>query len=458
MNKIQIDESQNIEYKESWNDKYLEWICGFANAQGGKIYIGVNDDHEIVGVSKSKQLMEDIPNKIVTHLGIVADVNLLTDEGLDYIEIVVAPSNMPISYHGQYHYRSGSTKQELRGLALQQFILKKLNVSWDATPCASATIEDIDEKAVAFFVKRAVKQKRIPESCLEESAEQILKRLHLITNDGQMTMAAMLLFGKDIEQWCPTAIFRIGRFGVSASDLIHNDDIICPLIMMPNTIMETLRSRYLVSPIQYEGLEHVEPLEIPADGLREMLCNSIIHKDFQGTYIQMKVWNDHITLWNPGTLHLDFTIDTLMADHESIPRNKLIARAFYLAGYIEEWGRGYEKIRENFESEHLEMPTFSVVRGGFMANVKREVFCSIHNNIGNDQKDDQKDGQKELTDRQRLIVSIIKENPQATFEEMTKKTGLSQSTIQREIKSLTKIGIKIEREGGRKNGYWVLQM
>lgn len=48
-------ESQNIEYKESWNDKYLEWICGFANAQGGKIYIGVNDDREVVGVDDSKK-------------------------------------------------------------------------------------------------------------------------------------------------------------------------------------------------------------------------------------------------------------------------------------------------------------------------------------------------------------------------------------------------------------------
>lgn len=108
--KIYQDESQNIEYKESWNDKYLEWICGFANAQGGRIFIGVSDAHEVIGVKDSKRLMEDIPNKIVTHLGIVADVNLHTDDGLDYIEIVIEPSNIPIAYKGTYHYRSGSTK------------------------------------------------------------------------------------------------------------------------------------------------------------------------------------------------------------------------------------------------------------------------------------------------------------------------------------------------------------
>ena len=48
-------ESQNIEWKESWRDEYLKWICGFANAQGGKIYIGTRDDGTVIGVSNSKK-------------------------------------------------------------------------------------------------------------------------------------------------------------------------------------------------------------------------------------------------------------------------------------------------------------------------------------------------------------------------------------------------------------------
>ena len=128
MAKLHLPEDQNIECKESWRDEYLKWICGFANAQGGRIYIGVEDgSHEIVGVGNSKRLLEDLPNKIVTNLGIMADVNLLHEDGLDYIEIVVKPSNIPIAYKGVYHYRSGSTKQELKGTALQNFLLKK---SW----------------------------------------------------------------------------------------------------------------------------------------------------------------------------------------------------------------------------------------------------------------------------------------------------------------------------------------
>ena len=86
-----MEESQNIEFKECWRDEYLRWICGFANAKGGRIYIGVNDAKEIVGVEDAARLMEDIPNKIQNSMGIVCDVNLLGKDEKKYIEIAVSP-------------------------------------------------------------------------------------------------------------------------------------------------------------------------------------------------------------------------------------------------------------------------------------------------------------------------------------------------------------------------------
>ena len=105
-----LSESQNIEYKESWWDEYLKWICGFANAQGGRIFIGVNDEKQVIGLPDAKRLMEDIPNKIVNYLGIVEDVNLLTEGKKEYIEIVVTPSNVPVAYRGAYHLTSSLKK------------------------------------------------------------------------------------------------------------------------------------------------------------------------------------------------------------------------------------------------------------------------------------------------------------------------------------------------------------
>jgi len=71
-------ESQHTEWKESWRDDYLRWICGFANAQGGTLVIGKNDNGIVVGISDARKLLEDIPNKVRDILGIIVDVNLLS--------------------------------------------------------------------------------------------------------------------------------------------------------------------------------------------------------------------------------------------------------------------------------------------------------------------------------------------------------------------------------------------
>ena len=142
-----MTENQNIEYKESWRDDYLKWICGFANAQGGRIYIGIRDNGNVIGVQDSKKLLEDIPNKIQSGLGILADVNLRTKNGLAYIEIVVKPSLFPVSYHGEYHYRSGSTRQQLTGTALSEFIMRKTGVRWEDVTVDDIAVEDLDEES-----------------------------------------------------------------------------------------------------------------------------------------------------------------------------------------------------------------------------------------------------------------------------------------------------------------------
>jgi len=83
-------ENQNTEWKQSWRDEYLEWICGFANAQGGVLEIGRNDNGVVIGLTDSRKLLETLPNKIRTTMGIIADVNLLTEDGKEYIAVKVA--------------------------------------------------------------------------------------------------------------------------------------------------------------------------------------------------------------------------------------------------------------------------------------------------------------------------------------------------------------------------------
>jgi ATP-dependent DNA helicase RecG len=146
-----MSESQNIEWKQSWHDDYLKWICGFANAIGGTIFIGKNDAGEIVHLDNYQKLLEDIPNKIRNQMGIVCDVQLLEEDKKKYILIKVNPYTVPVSLRGRYYYRTGSTKIELTGLELNEFLLKKAGKTWDDVIEENASFEDIAPKSIAFF-------------------------------------------------------------------------------------------------------------------------------------------------------------------------------------------------------------------------------------------------------------------------------------------------------------------
>jgi len=146
-----LSESQNIEYKESWRDEYLKWICGFANAQGGILYIGVRDNGEVCGINDAKKLMEDIPNKVRDLMGILVDVNLKEKDEKEYLEIITDAYPYPISYKGLYHMRSGSTKQILKGAALDRFLLRKQGRAWDGVPLPYIKVEDLVLKQLTYL-------------------------------------------------------------------------------------------------------------------------------------------------------------------------------------------------------------------------------------------------------------------------------------------------------------------
>ena len=456
-----LSESQNIEYKESWRDEYLKWICGFANAQGGRIFIGVNDEKQVIGLPDAKKLMEDIPNKIVNYLGIVEDVNLLAEGEKEYIEIVVTPSNVPIAYKGTYHYRSGSTKQELKGLALQQFIMRKMGHSWDDIPVYGATIDDIDRKAIDYFLHCSIKAGRMDEDEADASTEDVLRNLGLFTKDGELKNAAILLFGKHVGQFFPSAIFKIGRFHTDESDLIVQDMLEGNVIQMASRVVDTLRTKYLLSPIHYEGLQRVEQLEIPETALRELIYNSLAHKDYTGPAIQMRVYDRSIELWNYGLLPKELTPADLMKKHSSFPRNHNIANVFYKAGFVETWGRGFKKIKEEFERVNLPLPIMEENCGGVLATIQRKTIEDViaergNNNVGvNVGVNVGNLSETNLTNRQRIIISIIKSNPSITAKQMSVTLSVALRTIERDLSVMQKAHV-IRHEGSDKSGVWVV--
>lgn len=324
-------------------------------------------------MAEAKRLMEDIPNKIVNALGIVTDVNLLHHEDKDYIETIVDSAPVPISFKGICHYRSGSTKQILTGVALHQFILKKMGCSWDKMPRLNYNDEVIDRKAIDYFLQNAIERGRMDNGLRKEDTKTVLENLRLLTDDGSLTNAAILLFGKDPVRYFSGAKFKIGRFGKDETGLMFDDVIEGNILQMADIVVERLKSKYLMSPIHYEGMRRMEPLEIPEVALRELLYNAIVHKDYSGVPIQMWVYNDHIELWDQGNLPARLSIDGLLTKHKSYPRNQLIANVFYLAGFIETWGRGITKICNSFIDSNLDKPKFEEDQGGLLVSFVRNV-------------------------------------------------------------------------------------
>ena len=155
----------------------------------------------------------------------------------------------------------------------------------------------------------------MPEDSLNEPTETVLRNLNLLDADGKLKNAAILLFGKIPQRFITGVECKLGFFGSDESDLIFQDLIEDNIIQMCDNVIKTLKAKYLISPIHYEGLQRIEPLEIPESALREAIFNSIIHKDYMGVSIQMKVYRDRIQLWNDGTLPEDFTIEKLLGPH-----------------------------------------------------------------------------------------------------------------------------------------------
>lgn len=351
-------ESQNVEYKQSWRDEYLKWICGFANAQGGKIYIGLKDDGQVLGLTDSKQLLEDIPNKVRNILGIVVDVNLLQSDGKDYIEIIVDAQPYPISYYGEYHYRTGSTKQQLTGQQLNQFLLKKTGITWDSVPL-SVRPADLRFDSFDIFRERAVKSSRMSPENVDIDNEQLLDSLNLLEG-AFLKRAGVLLFHHNPEKWIPGSYIKIGYFS-SDTELVYQDEIHGSLLAQAEKVVDLIYTKYLKGIVSYEGVVRVETYPYPRVAIREAIFNAIAHKNYATLIpIQIKVFEDRLVVFNDCVFPEDWTVEDLLGNHKSRPYNPLIAGTMYRAGLIESWGRGILKIIESCKIAGNKPPVFDV--------------------------------------------------------------------------------------------------
>ena len=510
MNQNLATEKQNVEFKESWRDEYLKWICGFANAQGGTLYIGVKDNGEVCGVENPKRLMEEIPNKARDVMGVFVEVNLLTENGLDYLEIKTEKYSFPVSYRGKFYRRCGATNQELKGAAMYRFLLRSQNLTWDKLPEPKMTMDKLNKDAIALFRKHARHGKRMSEEELQVSDEELVEKLKLVDTDSDcLKKAGALLFSEDPEDYYTGAYIKIGFFQNNA-DILYQDEVRGNLFKQVDDMVDLIRLKYMKALIRYEGLQRIDEYPVAYTALREVILNAVIHKDYAVPYpTQISVYNDKLMIWNAGVLPEDWTTETLLGKHTSEPYNPLVAKVFYRAGDIETWGRGMEKVIDACKENDFPSPVAYTQGSGLWVvfnysdayvnklsaidrgekiwfdpengmgsgtvngthetingTVKTVVSQNVSQNEGFASQNETINGTNEtvnetikqnvsqnvsqkLSDR---ILNMMRSNPNVTKNTMAEALGVNRRTIQREIQKLS----NVHYWGSSKLGHWVI--
>jgi len=417
-----MPEQQNIEFKQSWHDDYLKWVCGFANAQGGLIFIGKDDNGKVVGINDYKKLMDDIPNKVKNTMGISVEVNLHQENKKYFIEIVTHSYSVPISVRGRYYYRSGSTKQELTGASLNEFLLKKSGKTWDDVVEPRASFEDINEKTVATFLQASENAGRLPEN-KGLTVPKLFEKLRLIEN-GQLKRAAIILFGKEPAKFYPNTFVKIGRFGKDDADLKFQETEEANLIELLQAVLNQLNHKFLTRPIEFKGMHRIEKSEYPTSALREIILNALVHRNYMGAPTQIRVYDNKINFWNEGTLPEGLTFEALKGFHTSRPRNVLIADVCFKGGFIDSWGRGTLKIYDACKEAELPEPEIKEFQGGFLVTLFKDNLTEEQlTKLG-------------LNDRQLKAVNFVKEKGKITNKEYQEINNCSRNTASNDLADL----------------------
>jgi len=326
---------------------------------------------------------------------------------------------------------------------MAQRVLQMSGQTWDAT-LTPWGLDFIDSHQVERFLRLA--KDRLPRSKDGEGVTGILQKLDLV-RDEKLTAAAALLFTDDPKRLFAGAQIELGRFqGNTILDSHIFDGSLWDQV--DNTIsqlrnMVEVHFDVTVEEASLEGLQRQEIWTYPAEAIREALLNAIVHRDYTlSAPIQIRVQNDRLSIWSPGKLYQDLSLEQLYQPvHPSFRRNHLIAAVFYYARLIERWGTGTTRILQLCAERGLPEPLFEESGGGIRITLFQDPFTpSLLKKLG-------------LSERQIEAVQYVKENGRITNREYRELTSLSDESVRSDTKDLIEKDILAQRGKGRGTHY-----
>ena len=418
------EEGQTVERKESlslWRD-IVETCAAFATAQGGKVFVGVADDGRITGVQIGKGTLEDLANRIAqnTTPKVVPAITTQDEQGATVI-IVDVPEHQtkPVTAFGRPYRRAGRTNQVLSASEVAELYLASRGLTWDQTVESDASLSDIDPEKVRKFLSRAIAERQWPIDP-HTPVQQAINQLDLIRN-GQLTVAALLLFGQRPQHFLVQGYLRCARFkGNSEVEFLDMKVIEGDIVAQVEEAMAFVQ-RNIRMAAKIEGqLARKERWEYPLDAVREGIINAVCHRDYADSgNVVVKIFDDRLEIWNPGSLPLDLTVDDLRKSHESKPRNKLIARAFFLIKYIEQFGTGTGRMISDCREAEVPEPEFESRATSFRTIFRLSVAPS------------ERYGRMGLNEQQLRVMQHISKGGQVRVGDLSKVLTLPKRTLQR---------------------------
>lgn len=306
------------------------------------------------------------------------------------------------------------------------------------------TVGSLDQGAIAAFRREAAYRKHLTEGELGVPDGELLSRLHLTAGDG-VKRAGVLLFHKDPMKYISGCRLAVGRFNADLM-LEYDDDLTGPLFSIADRAIDLIYTKYLRAVVGYEVDRRTETFPYPREAVREAIFNALIHSNYsEGNRIQVRVSDASLRINNPCLLPPGWTPEAAIQAQRSTPGNPNVAEAFHIAGYVETWGQGIQRIYKACDEAGVPRPRYEVTGNGLLSDSITVVFTPAAPGTNAPKAKGQP-----IEER---VLGLISANSRITLKELAAELGVSRNTAQRLLSKMAQEGV-IERKNGKKLGYW----
>lgn len=464
-------ESKNVEFKvilPKESEKYTKTIVAFANTQGGKIIIGIDDkSRKVVGVDNETafEIMDSIANAVSDNIlpQLIPNIELQTVDNKTVVVISVEPSmNRPyyLASKGKddgTYIRVGGTTRPAHQEKIKELEMEGSHISWDELACIGF---NVSEKQINDLCKDIMEYRKTANLSERNVGVQQLLNWKLLKKGGDNYVAtnAFALLTSDYFDFSRTqcAVFK----GKDRTVFIDKKEYDGPIYQqIDETVKFVLRNIRLGAKI--EGLLRKEAYELPPEAIRELIINAHCHRSFaDNSCVQVAIYDDRLEITSPGGLYGGLTLEEVLAGHSKL-RNKAIANVFGQMGLVESWGTGLLRVRELAREYGLQEPEFVEMSGLFRVNLYRSPLKTENHlnneknsNLVGDVGDNVGDvGDNVGEDVKSFILKLISENNKISATEIAQQLSVSKRTAERHLKELRENG-KLKHHGSARNGYW----